>query len=99
MEIPFALVIAAGAILIIAGCAGLLWCNRNSFHRRNALGMEEFESFGKLMLFRITESTVIIISIIAILGGIIVLFWKLVGFAVLGPDINDKIEKVVNKFK
>ncbi len=91
--------IVIGSVLMIAGIFGLLWCKKRSFHRKNELGVELFDSYWQLLLFRIIEGIVAIASVLAIVGGILVLFQKLVGFAVLGPTIGNYLTKIMDKFE
>jgi len=99
MDITLIIAVLLGVFIIAVGGMGLFWCSKQSFHRRNALGMEEFESYGQMVLLRIIEGLVMLISILAMLGGIILLFWKLVGFAVLGPNINGHITKFLSQYQ
>ncbi|WP_217430968.1 hypothetical protein [Sphingomonas bacterium] len=56
-------------MLIAAGVAGLLWCNKRAFDRRNAAGVQEFRSYGHSLGVRTLERLARLGGLILILGG------------------------------
>lgn len=78
-------------ILIVAGCSGLMWLNRRSFHRRNASGLEEFESFTKMMTIRLGEWIVTIVCVIAIVIAVGLFCWK-----VLNVTVPPQVQQFIN---
>ncbi len=62
-----------GTLLLIIGTGGLVYTNRRKFYRRNTSGVEEFRSYGNMLLTRAYEKTMRILSALFIAAGAIVL--------------------------
>jgi hypothetical protein len=62
-----------GLVFLALGATGLFSVNRRAFYRRNVAGIEEFDGYTKMLVTKLFEKTVRVISLFFVLGGIAML--------------------------
>ena len=62
-----------GIVLLAAGGFARLWVGRRRFHRRNAAGVEEFQSYGGALATQGIEKLASIAGVVLILLGLMLI--------------------------
>lgn len=63
------MVMAIGIVIFLASSFGLYWTGKRAFHRRNAAGVQEFNSFGGALATNALEGIIKIASWLGIVLG------------------------------
>jgi hypothetical protein len=64
-----AMALTIGIVFFLASAFGLYWTGKRAFHRRNAAGVQEFNSFGGALATNALEGIIKIASWIGIVFG------------------------------
>lgn len=62
-----------GIVLLAAGGLARFWVGRRKFHRRNAAGLEEFQSYGGALATQGLERLASIAGVVLILFGLMLI--------------------------
>jgi hypothetical protein len=60
---------AIGIFFFVIGCLGVYWVGKRNFERTNAMGVQEFKSYGGVVGIRIFEGLIKIAGLISIIFG------------------------------
>lgn len=71
------MVVLMGIVILGASVFGLYWTGKREFHRRNAAGVEEFNSYGQALATNALESIIRIASVIGTLVGLMMIIFSL----------------------
>ena len=81
-----------GIILIILSLAIRYWLSRRNFYRKNAFGVQEFNSHGRMIWTRYFEGFVLfIVYFLFIVGAVFILLTY--GNKVFDNRINNRMER------
>lgn len=64
---------AFGGILLVSGAVTWFWVGRRRFRRRNQAGIEEFSSYGGMVLARAFEKLLRFGAVLAVVSGLLVM--------------------------
>ncbi|MBO1077597.1 hypothetical protein [Roseomonas haemaphysalidis] len=65
--------LVAGGVLLAVGILLRHWRGRRAFHRRNASGLLEFNSYGQSVLWNAVDWISAVLQRLAMLGGVLLL--------------------------
>ena len=69
--------VGGGLAAIIIGIALRMWVSRRAFYRRNAAGVEEFNSYSAKVFSGMLETLVSLVGIASMIGGVIWIMYGL----------------------
>lgn len=71
------MVVLLGVVILAASVFGLYWTGKREFQRRNAAGVEEFDSYGQALVTNALEGIIRIASVIGTVAGLMMIVFSL----------------------
>lgn len=62
-----------GFLILVAGAIAWLWVGRRRFNRRNVAGIEEFSSYGRMVLTKLWEKIFRVCAVLAVISGLMLM--------------------------
>jgi hypothetical protein len=62
--------LAISLVFLVLGVSGFLYVNRRVFYRRNVAGVQEFNGYGKMLIIRLFETAIRVVSLLFILASL-----------------------------